>query len=45
VAQDSGLQIQFVRKKNFRQEDRIKQILAQRGSRPRLVHIFSALEP
>jgi hypothetical protein len=45
VAQDSGLQIEFVRKKNFRQEDRIKQILAERGTAPGLVHIFSALEP
>jgi hypothetical protein len=45
VAQESGLQIEFVRKKNFRQEARIKQILAQRGAHPGLVHIFSALEP
>jgi hypothetical protein len=45
VAQDSGLQIEFVRKKNFRQEARIKQILAERGTAPGLVHIFSALEP
>jgi hypothetical protein len=45
VAQDNGLQIEFVRKKSFRQDDRIKQILAQRGSAPGLVHVFSVLEP
>jgi len=45
VAQEGGLQIEFIRKKNFQQEARIKQILAQRGPGPGLVHIFSALEP
>lgn len=45
LAKDNGLQVEFIRKKNFRQEARIKQILAQRGAHPGLVHIFSALEP
>jgi hypothetical protein len=34
-----------VRKKNFRKEDRVKEVLKQRGMHPGLVWIFSALEP
>lgn len=45
LAQESGLQIDFVGKKNFRKEDRIQAILKTRGTHPGLVHIFSALEP
>jgi hypothetical protein len=45
VARDHGLQIDFIQKKNFRKEDRIQEILAQRGHHPGLVHIFSAMEP
>lgn len=44
VAQAHGLEIEFVRKKNFRKEERIKQILKSRGHHPGLVHIFSAME-
>ena len=45
LAQESALEIEFIRKKNFRKEKRIKQIVAKRGDHPGLVHIFSALEP
>jgi hypothetical protein len=45
LAQQHGLQIEYIRKKNFRKEDRIQAILKTRGTHPGLVHIFSALEP
>lgn len=44
LATANGLQIEFVRQKNFRKEDRIQQILKKRGHHPGLVHIFSAME-
>lgn len=45
VAADNGVQIEFVRKlKAFRKEDRIKQILKDRGAHPGIVHVFSAME-
>jgi hypothetical protein len=45
VAKANGLEIEYIRKKDFRMEDRIQKILKQRGEQPGLVHIFSALEP
>ena len=45
LAEENGLEIDFIRKKNFRKEDRIKDIIKQRGLHPGLVHIFSAMEP
>ena len=45
IAQDNGLSIQFIRKKNFRKEQHIKDILKKRGTQPGLVHIYSAMEP
>ncbi len=45
LAEENGLEIDFIRKKNFRKEDRINDIIKQRGSLPGLVHIFSAMEP
>jgi hypothetical protein len=45
LAQEHGLEIEYIRKKNFRKEDRIQAILKTRGTQPGLVHIFSALEP
>ena len=45
IAQDNSLQIEFIKKKNFRKEERIKQILKNRGDHSGLVHIFSAMEP
>jgi hypothetical protein len=45
LATEAGLQIEFIRKlKAFRKEARIKEILAERGDHPGLVHIFSAME-
>ncbi len=45
LAQANGLEIEYIRKKSFRKEDRIRAILDQSGEQPGLVHIFSALEP
>lgn len=44
LAKANGLQIEFIRKKNFRKEDRIQYLLKLRGHHPGLVHIFSAME-
>lgn len=44
LAAANGLEIEYIQKKNFRKEDRIRSILEQRGEQPGLVHIFSALE-
>lgn len=45
MAKENGMEIEFVRRsKRFRKEKRIKQILKERGDRPGLVHIFSAME-
>ena len=45
LAAENGIEIEYIRKKNFRKEERIKKVLAQRGDHPGLVWIFSALEP
>ena len=44
IAKENGLEIEFIRKKNFRKEDKIKKILEKRGNKPGMVHIFSAME-
>ena len=45
VAEEAGLTIEFIRRHDaFRKEARIKQILAERGAHPGLVHVFSAME-
>lgn len=45
VAQENKLAIEFISKrKAFRKEDRIQEILKERGTHPGLVHIFSAME-
>ncbi len=44
IAKDNNLEIDFIRKKNFRKESRIKEILEKRGDHTGLVHIFSAME-
>jgi hypothetical protein len=44
LAQKNELEIEFIRKKDFRKEERIKEIIARRGDHPGLVHIFSAME-
>src|SRR6266481_2188434 len=45
LAVANGLNIDYIRKKNFRKEDKVKAVLKERGSHPGLVRIFSALEP
>jgi hypothetical protein len=44
LAKESGVAIEFVRKKDFRKEKRIQAILEERGEAPGLAHIFSAME-
>jgi hypothetical protein len=44
LAQANDLKIEFLRKKDFRKENRIQQILKKRGDQPGLVHIFGAME-
>ncbi|MGB8646907.1 MAG: MarR family transcriptional regulator [Anaerolineae bacterium] len=44
LAAAAGLQIEYIRKKNFRKEAHIQTLLKRRGTHPGLVHIFSALE-
>jgi hypothetical protein len=45
LAAANGIAIEFLRKRNVRKEDRVKEILSQRGAQPGLVCIFSAMEP
>jgi len=44
IAADHGLEIEFVGMKNFRMADRIREIVAERGAHPGLVHVFSVME-
>lgn len=45
LAEEHGVVIEHIRRiKAFRKEDRVQQILAERGTQPGLVHIFSAME-
>jgi len=44
IANENGLEIEFIRKNNFRKEKRIKELIKRRGNHPGLVHIFSAME-
>ncbi len=45
LAAESGIEIEFLRKRNVRKEDLVKAILAKRGERRGLVCILSAMEP
>lgn len=45
IAAKHGLTIEFIGKKTFRKEERIKKIIAERNVTSGLVHIFSAMEP
>jgi hypothetical protein len=45
MAAEAGIEVEFIRKRNFRKEDRVKEILASRGEQTGLVCIFSAMEP
>lgn len=44
LARQHGLEIEMVRRKNFRQEDRAAEILKTRGHHPGWVHIFAVKE-
>jgi len=39
LAAESGLEIEYIQRKNFRKEQRVREILRQRGNYPGLVHI------
>jgi hypothetical protein len=46
IAAENALEIEFVRsRKSVRKEDRVKQILEQRGKQAGVVCILSAMEP
>ena len=45
LAAENGLTVEFLRKRNVRKEDRVKEVLAARGGHPGLVCIFSVMEP
>ena len=40
LAAENGIEIEFLRQRNVRKEDRVKQVLAQRGQYPGLVCIL-----
>ena len=44
LAQENGIEIEFIRKTHIRKEDIIAKALERRGSHPGLVHILSAME-
>ncbi len=44
LARENGVEIEFVGKASFRKEERVQEILAQRGHHPGLVCILSAME-
>jgi hypothetical protein len=44
AARTAGLTIEHLERKSFRKEDRVAEILQQRGDAPGLVHVFSAME-
>ncbi len=45
LAAEAGLEVEYIRKRNFRKADRIKGVLAGRGEPPGRARIFSAMEP
>ena len=45
IAAENNLTIDFIQKKNFRKEKRVRDIIEKRGNHPGIVHIFSAMEP
>jgi len=45
IAEKNGIEIEYIRKSGtFRKDDRIAEIIKERGSHEGLVHVFSALE-
>ena len=45
LAAAAGLAIHYIRKKEFRKQDRLREVLAARGPHPALGWVFSAWEP
>jgi hypothetical protein len=45
IADEAGVTIQYVERKNFRMDDAVEKIIDARGTYPGLVHIFSVKEP
>ena len=45
MAKAAGVEIEFIRNRGIRKEDRAQELLAKRGDRPGLVCILSAMEP
>jgi hypothetical protein len=46
LAAENRLEIEFIRRtKSFRKEDKVHEVLKQRGDHPGLVWVFSAMEP
>jgi hypothetical protein len=45
MAAEAGIEIEFIRKRNVRKEDRGKETAARRGEHPGLVCILPAMEP
>jgi hypothetical protein len=44
LASEAGLEIDYIRRQDFRKDERIKEILAVRGTQPGLVHVFAVIE-
>lgn len=45
IAAKEGIEVEYIKKpKGYRKEDRIREIVAKRGSHPGVVHIFSVIE-
>jgi len=44
IADEHGIEIEFVAKQHIRKEDLVRKVLAERGEHPGLVHILSAME-
>jgi hypothetical protein len=45
VAEEAGVGIEFIRKRNFRKEDRVKELVDKRGEHTGLICVFPAMEP
>jgi len=44
LAAEAGVAIEFVRKSSVRKEERVREVLSERGDHPGLVHVLSAME-
>jgi hypothetical protein len=44
VAAENGIKIEFVRRSKDSKEERVQEVIAQRGDHPGIVHILSAME-